>query len=54
VLERGAVVDKASGALMRMEGHNSNAQLVKRFEVVSAPKSRRWFLKQMRIEELQP
>jgi hypothetical protein len=48
-------VDKASGALMRMEGYNSNAQLVKRFEVVSAQKIEgRWFLKQMRIEELQP
>ncbi len=48
-------VDKASGALMRMEGYDWNAQLVKRFEVVSAQKiERRWFLKQMRIEELQP
>jgi hypothetical protein len=48
-------VDKASGALMRMEGYNWNAQLVKRFEVVSAQKIEgRWFLKQMRIEELQP
>jgi outer membrane lipoprotein-sorting protein len=48
-------VDKASGALMRMEGYDWNAQLVKRFEVVSAQKiDNRWFLKQMRIEELQP
>ena len=48
-------VDKASGALMRMEGHDWNAQLAKRFEVVSAQKiDNRWFLKQMRIEELQP
>jgi hypothetical protein len=48
-------VDKASGALMRMEGYNSNAQLVKRFEVVSAQKIEgRWFLKQMRVEEIQP
>jgi len=48
-------VDKVSGALMRMEGYNWNAQLVKRFEVVSAQKiDNRWFLKQMRIEELQP
>jgi len=48
-------VDKASGALMRMEGYDWNAQLVKRFEVVSAQKIEgRWFLKQMRIEELQP
>jgi hypothetical protein len=48
-------VDKASGALMRMEGYDWKAQLVKRFEVVSAQKiNNRWFLKQMRIEELQP
>jgi len=48
-------VDKASGALMRMEGYDWNAQLSKRFEVVSAQKiDNRWFLKQMRIEELQP
>jgi hypothetical protein len=47
-------VDKASGALMRMEGYDWNAQLVKRFEVVSAQKiERRWFLKQMRVEQLQ-
>ena len=48
-------IDKASGALMRMEGYDSNLQLAKRFEVVSAQKiENRWFLKQMRIEELQP
>ena len=48
-------VDKASGALMRMEGYDWNDQLVKRFEVVSAQKiDNRWFLKQMRVEELQP
>ena len=48
-------IDKASGALMRMEGYNWNAQLAKRFEVVSAQKiDNRWFLKQMRVEELQP
>ncbi|MDB6146462.1 MAG: putative sigma regulatory protein MucB/RseB [Spartobacteria bacterium] len=48
-------VDKASGALMRMEGHDWNKQLAKRFEVVSAQKIEgRWFLKQMRIEQLQP
>jgi hypothetical protein len=38
-----------------MEGYDSNLQLAKRFEVVSAQKiEKRWFLKQMRIEELQP
>jgi len=48
-------VDKASGALMRMEGYDWNAQLLKRFEVVSAQKIEgRWFLKQMRVEQLQP
>jgi hypothetical protein len=48
-------VDKASGALMRMEGYDWNGQLAKRFEVVSAQKiDHRWFLKQMRVEELQP
>ena len=47
-------VDKASGALMRMEGYDWNAQLIRRFEVVSAQKiERRWFLKQMRVEQLQ-
>src|SRR5207248_4630157 len=40
-------IDKASGALMRMEGYDWNAQLVKRFEAVSAQKiDNRWFLKQ--------
>jgi hypothetical protein len=48
-------VDKTGGALMRMEGYDWNAQLAKRFEVVSAQKiDNRWFLKQMRIEEFQP
>src|SRR5205809_4718815 len=48
-------VDKASGALMRMEGYDWNAQLAKRFEVVWAQKiEKRWFLKQMRIEEFKP
>lgn len=48
-------VDKASGALMRMDGYDWNGKLAKRFEVVSAQKiQNRWFLKQMRIEEMQP
>ena len=47
--------DKASGALMRMEGYDWNGKLAKRFEVISAQKiDNRWFLKQMRVEELQP
>jgi outer membrane lipoprotein-sorting protein len=48
-------VDKASAALMRMEGYDWDAKLIKRFEVVSAQKIEgRWFLKQMRVEQLQP
>ncbi|PYJ10499.1 MAG: hypothetical protein DMF06_06115 [Verrucomicrobia bacterium] len=48
-------VDKEGGALMRMEGYDWDGKLAKRFEVVSAQKIEgRWFLKQMRIEELQP
>jgi hypothetical protein len=48
-------VDKSGGALMRMEGYDWNGQLAKRFEVVSAQKIEgRWFLKQMRIEKIQP
>jgi hypothetical protein len=48
-------VDEESGALMRMEGYDWKGQLKKRFEVVSAQKIEgRWFLKQMRIEEMEP
>ena len=48
-------VDKEGGALMKMEAYDWNAKLAKRFEVVSAQKIEgRWFLKQMRIEEMQP
>ncbi len=48
-------VDQESGALMRMEGYDLKNLLVKRFEVVSAQKIEgRWFLKQMRIEEIEP
>jgi len=48
-------VDKASGALMRMEAYDWDGKLAKRFEVISAQKiDNRWFLKRMRVEELQP
>ncbi len=48
-------VDKKSGALMRMEGYDAGGKLVKRFEVVAAQKiDNRWFLKQMRVEEILP
>ena len=48
-------VDKAGGALMRLEGFDWNGNLAKRFHVISGQKIEgRWFLKQMRIEEMQP
>ena len=48
-------VDKESGAMMRIEAYDWLGRITKRFEVVSAQKIEgRWFLKQMRIEELQP
>ena len=48
-------VDKASGALMRMDGYDWAGKVAKRFEVVSAQKiDNRWFLKQMRVEQMQP
>lgn len=47
--------EQQSGALMRMEGYDWNGKIVKRFEVVSVQKIEgRYFLKQMRIEQLQP
>ena len=40
---------------MRMEGYDWNGKLVRRFEVVSVQKIEgRFFLKQMRIEAIQP
>ena len=48
-------IDKESGALMRMDGYGWDGKVSKRFEVVSGQKiDGRWFLKQMRIEALQP
>jgi Outer membrane lipoprotein-sorting protein len=48
-------VDQGSGALMRLEGYDWKGRLVKRFEVISAQRiDNRWYLKQMRIEQLQP
>ena len=48
-------VDKKSGALMRLEGYDVSGKLTKRFEVVATQKiDNRWFLKQMRVEEMQP
>src|SRR3954470_9957646 len=48
-------VGKDNGALMKMEAYDWNAKLAKRFEVVSGQKIEgRWFLKEMRIEEMDP
>jgi outer membrane lipoprotein-sorting protein len=48
-------VGKDGGALMKMEAYDWNAKLSKRFEVVSGQKIEgRWFLKEMRIEEMDP
>jgi hypothetical protein len=48
-------VDKDNGALMRMEGYDSAGKMIKRFEVVSAQKIEdRWYLKQMRVERIDP
>lgn len=48
-------VGKENGALMKMEAYDWNAKLLKRFEVVSGQKIEgRWFLREMRIEELDP
>src|SRR2546423_1204288 len=48
-------VGKENGALMKMEAYDWNAKLLKRFEVVSGQKiDVRWFLKELRIEELDP
>lgn len=47
--------EQKSGALLRMEGFDWNGKLAKRFEVVSVQQIEgRYFLKQMRIEELLP
>jgi hypothetical protein len=48
-------VDQESGAIMRLEAYDWKNQIAKKFEVVSAQKIEgRWFLKQMRIETMQP
>lgn len=47
--------EQQSGALMRMQGFDWNGRIVKRFEVVSVQQIEgRYFLKQLRIEALQP
>ena len=48
-------VTQEGGALLRLHGFDWNGKLAKRFDVVAAQQIEgRWFLKQMRIEELQP
>ncbi len=48
-------VDKEGGALMRMETFDRAGRLAKRFEIVSAQKIEgRWYLKQMRVEAIDP
>ncbi len=50
-----AWIDKGSGALMRIEGHDWKGRLVRRFEVISGQKiNDGWLLKQMRIQALDP
>ena len=48
-------VGKENGALMKMEAYDWNAKKTKTFEVVSGQKiDGRWFLREMRIEEMDP
>lgn len=48
-------VMKESGALLRAEGYDGEGRLSKRFEVVSGQKIEgKWYLKQMRIENVDP
>jgi Outer membrane lipoprotein-sorting protein len=48
-------VQKDGAAIMKVEGYDANGKLTKRFLVVSGQKIEgRWFLKQMRIEEIDP
>jgi hypothetical protein len=48
-------IDKEGGGLMRMAAFDRADKLIKRFEVVSAQKIEgRWFLKQMRVEAVDP
>lgn len=48
-------IDQEGGALMRVEGYDTQGRLIRKFEVVSAQKIEgQWMLKQMRIESLDP
>lgn len=49
------LLDKASGALLRIEGYDWEGRLVRRFEVVSVQRIEgQFFLKSMRIEAFDP
>lgn len=48
-------VEKKTGTLMRLEGFNAAGKPIKRFEIVSVQQiAGRWYLKQMRVETLDP
>jgi hypothetical protein len=48
-------IDKASGALMRVEGFDMQGRIAKRFEVISGQKiENQWMLRTMRVEEFEP
>jgi hypothetical protein len=48
-------LDRASGALLRIEGYDWEGRLLRRFEVVSGQRiDGQWMLKQMRIERFGP
>ncbi len=48
-------VDKESGALMRADAYDWQGKQAKRFEVISGQKLEgKWYLKQMRVESLDP
>ncbi len=48
-------VDKESGALLQAEAYDWQGKPIKRFEVISGQKIEgKWYLKQMRIESLDP
>jgi len=48
-------LDRASGALLRIEGFDWEGKLLRRFEVVSGQRiDGQWMLKQMRIEKFAP
>lgn len=48
-------LDRASGALMRIEGFDWEGRLLRRFEVVSGQRiDGQWMLRQMRIEKFAP